>query len=534
MGNTTKEKLQEKLNYLGLNFNNIPEQLTEFVPFKFNMSRINNYKDSRVFRFIPIDEIDILITPTAKKDSLKTKYSKALPLKEYIYPKRNSEDSKNYNIFLKMLDNVEIDEIEDIANIQKQIETNKPRNGRFKNDTMWEIYYAEATQRYFMIVCSKEKNFAEFFYLLKQKIQFINSGSSCAPNIYVPVTGIGNIEKSKNFSNDFKNITNISNEEELEFENKEEELKIIENYNMNYLNDLRHKILSENRQIAKVDPGRVKIKVDEKNQTVFITLPVNRFTIALEKDEYKVYANKSKSYIIADQPHLKVMYKKLYVYIEKHQDTYFVVTNQNIQFSEKTNGLTKEKDVISFFADNLEEILLDNEILKLKCNDQYENALLKDNRTLLISEEKGKVYLPYLEEDLREAQKTYSDLSISEIIEKKYVNPIRIYKNSMISRFREAFNLMYNKENKSFKDSILLGFELMFEFNLHPAIISACRNLQELDIYLDCLDDNELEKFSCFKIIYKAMPLVTKNRQRFRNIIDINIREILIKTKVFL
>ena len=56
----------------------------------------------------------------------------------------------------------------------------------------------------------------------------------------------------------------------------------------------------------------------------------------------------------------------------------------------------------------------------------------------------------------------------------------------------------------------MLGIELMFETNLHPAIISACKNLEELDIYLDCLEDNELEKFSCFKIIYKSLPTLRK------------------------
>ena len=27
-----------------------------------------------------------------------------------------------------------------------------------------------------------------------------------------------------------------------------------------------------------------------------------------------------------------------------------------------------------------------------------------------------------------------------------------------------------------------------------------------VDIYLDCLDDNELDKFSCFKIKYNVKP----------------------------
>ena len=46
----------------------------------------------------------------------------------------------------------------------------------------------------------------------------------------------------------------------------------------------------------------------------------------------------------------------------------------------------------------------------------------------------------------------------------------------------------------------------MFQSDLNPAVIAACRDLDELDIYLDCLDDNELDKFSCFKIKYNVKP----------------------------
>ena len=103
------------------------------------------------------------------------------------------------------------------------------------------------------------------------------------------------------------------------------------------------------------------------------------------------------------------------------------------------------------------------------------------------------------------------------IIENKYILPLDKYKNSIRARFREGYNLMYHREGKSKRSAIMLGIELMFETNLHPAIISACKNLEELDIYLDCLDDNELEKFSCFKIIYKSLPTLRK-KAKYREI----------------
>ena len=56
----------------------------------------------------------------------------------------------------------------------------------------------------------------------------------------------------------------------------------------------------------------------------------------------------------------------------------------------------------------------------------------------------------------------------------------------------------------------------MFKYNLNPIIIAACRNLEELDIYLDCLDENELFDFNCFKIRFEVAPkLYTKEVREY-------------------
>jgi len=46
--------------------------------------------------------------------------------------------------------------------------------------------------------------------------------------------------------------------------------------------------------------------------------------------------------------------------------------------------------------------------------------------------------------------------------------------------------------------------------NLHPAVIAACKNLDELDIYLDYLNNNELDKFTIFNIQYDILPIKIK------------------------
>ena len=118
--------------------------------------------------------------------------------------------------------------------------------------------------------------------------------------------------------------------------------------------------------------------------------------------------------------------------------------------------------------------------------------------------------MPYTKEEVKNEVLQNRGTKISDVIEQNYILPLDKYKNSITARFREGYNLMYKREGKSKRSAILLGIELMFETNLHPAIISACKTLEELDIYLDCLEDNELEKFSCFKIIYKSLPTLHK------------------------
>ena len=50
-------------------------------------------------------------------------------------------------------------------------------------------------------------------------------------------------------------------------------------------------------------------------------------------------------------------------------------------------------------------------------------------------------------------------------------------------------------------------------YNLHPAVITACKNLNELDIYLSCLEFNELEDFRFFKVVYDVLPVVNKKNK---------------------
>ncbi len=136
----------------------------------------------------------------------------------------------------------------------------------------------------------------------------------------------------------------------------------------------------------------------------------------------------------------------------------------------------------------------------------YESEI-GDNDTLIISDTNKTVILPYKIVDLeKKMQKNKNYKTLKDVVDKEYTIPIDTFKNPVKSRFREAFQLIKKKEHGSLKEAVGLGFELMFQSNLNPAVIAACKDLDELDIYLDCLDDNELDKFSCFKISYAVPP----------------------------
>ena len=141
------------------------------------------------------------------------------------------------------------------------------------------------------------------------------------------------------------------------------------------------------------------------------------------------------------------------------------------------------------------------------------NETINDNDTLLISLKNGKVFLPYLVKDLKDKINTDNKDEIQDLINKEYILPLSKYKNPTMSRFVEGYVLMKKKENAPFLESIDLGFEMAFNKSLDPAIITACKNLDELDNYLDFLENKDTKNFKLFKIKYELLPKKTNKKE---------------------
>lgn len=161
---------------------------------------------------------------------------------------------------------------------------------------------------------------------------------------------------------------------------------------------------------------------------------------------------------------------------------------------------------------------LSNDEVYISTDSESAYNSLVDN-TLIISEVRKEVILPYNLENVKLYFKNnlnkYS--SIEQVIKENYTFPISHFKPFAVSRFREAYKLIKKRENGSRLNALSLAFEMLVNYNVHPAIIASCKNVDELDIYLSCLDDNQLEDFDKFKIRYEIPPVTVKSSKKAFN-----------------
>lgn len=242
----------------------------------------------------------------------------------------------------------------------------------------------------------------------------------------------------------------------------------------------------DNQKYLKKQIKRLKIKIVALSNMEKDIDKINEYSFLRRIKRYNQSYNSLKKELIE---HSIAEEQYALRYIEENMFNETVGNNSNQDFVKKEDAVLEE----------------------LKTNENIE----KDNDILFISEIQNKVILPYKVSELKKLlasdENNYND--IEEIIEEKYTVPLIHYKKASISRYRETFVLMREKEKASLLDSLDLALELMRNRYVHPAIITACRNLDQLDIYLDCLETNELDDFPFFKIKYELYPMKVKTKK---------------------
>ena len=135
---------------------------------------------------------------------------------------------------------------------------------------------------------------------------------------------------------------------------------------------------------------------------------------------------------------------------------------------------------------------------------------IQSNDTLIISEKDNKVFLPYTVSEIQSYMEKYPKeyKSLEYVINKEFILPLDYYtKHPSLARFREAYSLIRDREAKSVFDALKYALNIMFKYDLNPAIISACKTEEALNLYIECLGNKDLSKFNLFKIEFRLNPL---------------------------
>ena len=195
------ETIKGKLEYLGLDLDKIPKSIKQYKPLEFRIPKFYDEKQYRQYRYVPIKDIQILLSPTNRMDEIEEKYKKASPLADYL----DSESEENiikHTTFLNMLNNFNIEDVERVEEEQVNLNKKIPFKVKYENNYLWQIYYSENTDQYFMIVPTEDSDYSTFFYLLKKQLEKRKTGK-----IFVPIR---NSEYTSEFlkKSEFEDIEN--------------------------------------------------------------------------------------------------------------------------------------------------------------------------------------------------------------------------------------------------------------------------------------------------------------------------------------
>ena len=236
--------------------------------------------------------------------------------------------------------------------------------------------------------------------------------------------------------------------------------------------------------------------------------------IKVEADEN----NSSESKFIDEIANLKT---KIADFSNVVQDMKTTILNNDSTLQDFIND-SEVQDYLKAFSIKYSNLLQDiqkQEPLKPIDNITLELKDFKEsNNCLLISETKGKVYLPYSKFEVLEYLDKYPHqyTSFEDVIKQEFINTTDYYlKHPAVSRFREAYALIRDREAKSIFEAFKVAMDMMFNYSLNPAIIAACKSQSQLENYLECLSNNHLDNFKDFEIKFEVAPLKVNRQTRF-------------------
>ncbi len=265
------QEIKKKLEYIGLNLEEIPETLKLVENLYFQPKAGVDEKKYKQYKFVSPKEIEILLSPTNRLEDIKEKYAKAEPLAVYLDSK-SEENKEKYETFLRMLEEVKIEDIEKIEQEQQAINKKIPFKIRYTGNYLWQIYYSETSEKYFMIVPTEDKDYSTFFYVLKKQIEKKKAGK-----IFVPIC-------NADYSRELLNKTEIQSLENYLWTFTKDWPSIYEVYDKNDKASLQ--IIGETEVYGKIK-SQYKVKLSNKIEaTKFFKLAKALFILQSEIPHY--------------------------------------------------------------------------------------------------------------------------------------------------------------------------------------------------------------------------------------------------------
>ena len=451
-----EENIEEKLEYLGLDLNEIPEDIQNFEPLEYRIPKFYDEKQYRRYRYVPIQDIQILLSPTNRLDEMEEKYKKASPLADYL-DNTTEENILKYTTFLNMLKQVTIDEIEKVAQEQSKLSRKIPFKVKYEGNYLWQIYYSENTDRYFMLVPTEDSDYSTFFFLLKKKLERRKVGK-----IFVPIRGV-------EYSNTYLNKSQFEDLENYLWLFTKDWPLIYEVYDRN--DDLSIQIVGET-QVYENIKSSYKIKLNSKEEaTKFYKLLKSMFILQTELPHYFNFRTD----------------------IGKAGDIEFYIEDRKIQYDEISEWIDEEYDLglekIQVAKDLIKENEQKLENLKIKAAEQEIEYLAKEKQISTFLEckktflGKFKYYFKYSKKKKQNKIKEVTTEEEPEIQENKKIKTIRKQKQknytieALIDLYKE-----FEKLETTLKNLVMdINSLKLKNKNLKKKIENASLFIQEID-----------------------------------------------------
>ncbi len=176
--------LTNKVKYIGFKLGEVPEVFKEFEPLNYRLPKVYDEKSYKIYKYIDVNDIEILVTPKDRLTELSERYKHASPISTYM--EQNKENLEKYAYFLRMINQTNLQDIQKIEEEQNEFSKQIPFDIKFSNNFKWQIFYSEFAKKYFMIASIEENDNSPMFYLMKAKIEQAKKKSS--KYIFVPIS----------------------------------------------------------------------------------------------------------------------------------------------------------------------------------------------------------------------------------------------------------------------------------------------------------------------------------------------------------